>query len=188
MLNVFFPVLWISVFLIGFVFLNEKQLLDFTTRPLFLHSEMIFIIFVNRGIIHSLFVRGTSEGGGGKWCEWINWLGIYIALFVYCCTPKALYNHVCGRGSLLNHHQCAASTWMMRRLPQDNGASALTTHQLQVERRESQSQSSGWGLLGSHHRQWPPQWRDIFFSLRYITSVSWWILLHHSSQSGPYIQ
>ncbi len=31
----------------------------------------------------------------------------------------------------------AASTWMMRRLPQDNCASALTTHQLQVERRES---------------------------------------------------
>ncbi len=44
-------------------------------------------------------------------------------------------NHVWG--SLLNQHQCAASTWMMRRLPQDNGASALTTHQLQVERRES---------------------------------------------------
>ncbi len=54
---------------------------------------------------------------------------------MYCCTPKALYNHV--RGSLLNHHQCAASTWMIRRLPQDNGASALTTHQLQVEIRES---------------------------------------------------
>ncbi len=55
---------------------------------------------------------------------------------MYCCTPKALYNHV-GGGSLLNHHQCAASTWMMRRQPQDNGASLLTTHQLQVERRES---------------------------------------------------
>ncbi len=40
-------------------------------------------------------------------------------------------------GSLLNHHQCVASTWMMRQQPQDNGASALTTHQLQVERRES---------------------------------------------------
>ncbi len=40
-------------------------------------------------------------------------------------------------GTLLNHHQCAASTWMMRRLPQDNGTSALTTNQLQVERRES---------------------------------------------------
>ncbi len=42
-----------------------------------------------------------------------------------------------GGGALLNPHQCAASTWMMRRLPQYNGASALTTHQLQVERRES---------------------------------------------------
>ncbi len=61
-----------------------------------------------------------------------EWMMLYIALFVYCGTP--LYNHV--GGSLLNHHQCAASTWMMRRLPQDNGASALTTHQLQVERRE----------------------------------------------------
>ncbi len=42
-----------------------------------------------------------------------------------------------GWGSLLNHHQCAASTWMMQRLPQDNGGSAFTTHQLQVKRRES---------------------------------------------------
>ncbi len=55
------------------------------------------------------------------------------------------------------NHQCFASTWMMRRQPQDNSASALTTpatggeeresranqvyalttHQLQVESRES---------------------------------------------------
>ncbi len=46
------------------------------------------------------------------------------------------------RGSLLNHHQCAASTWMMWQQPQYNGTSVLTTHQLQVERRERQSQSS----------------------------------------------
>ncbi len=72
---------------------------------------------------------------------------------MYCCTPKALYNHM--RGSLLKHHQCAASTWMMRRQPQHNGASALTTHQLQVERRERSSQSSGWGLLGGHDWQGP---------------------------------
>ncbi len=32
-----------------------------------------------------------------EWC-------IYIALFVYCCTPKALYNHVGGGGvSPLSH-------------------------------------------------------------------------------------
>ncbi len=40
--------------------------------------------------------------------------------FVYCCTPKALYNHVWGGGSHLNSHQCAASTWMMWRHPQDS--------------------------------------------------------------------
>ncbi len=38
--------------------------------------------------------------------DWINHL--YSAFIVYCYTPKALYNHV--GGSLLNHHQCAAST------------------------------------------------------------------------------
>ncbi len=56
-----------------------------------------------------------------EWC-------VYIWCFiVYCCTLKALYNHV--GGSLLNHHQCAASTWIMWRQPQDNSASALTTQQ-----------------------------------------------------------
>ncbi len=85
--------------------------------------------------------------------EWMNEWGIYIALYcVWLYTQSALQS--CG-GSLLNHHQCAASTWMMRRQPQDNGASALTTHQLQVERRERSSQSSGWGLLGGHDRQGP---------------------------------
>ncbi len=35
---------------------------------------------------------------------------------MYCCAPKALYNHVGGGGvSLLNHHQCAASTWMINK-------------------------------------------------------------------------
>ncbi len=69
--------------------------------------------------------------------EWMNELCIYIALYcVLLYTQIALQS--CGGGlSLLNHHQCAASTWMMRQLPQYNGASALTTHQLQVERRES---------------------------------------------------
>ncbi len=85
--------------------------------------------------------------------EWMNEWSIYIAL--YCAllyTQSALQWY---RGSLLNHHQCAASTWMMRRQPQHNGASALTTHQLQVERRERSSQSSGWGLLGGHDWQGP---------------------------------
>ncbi len=65
--------------------------------------------------------------------QWMNeWMmHLYSAFCVLWYTQSALQS--CG-GSLLNHHQCAASTWMMRRLPQDNGASALTTHQLQMER------------------------------------------------------
>ncbi len=71
--------------------------------------------------------------------SWMNERCIYLALYcVLLYTQSALQSCVCGGGgSLLNHHQCAASTWMMRWLPQYNGASALTTHQLQVERRES---------------------------------------------------
>ncbi len=68
--------------------------------------------------------------------EWMNEWCIYIALYcVLLYTQSALQSR--GGGSLLNHHQCAASTWIMRRLPQDNCASALTSQQLQEERRES---------------------------------------------------
>ncbi len=42
--------------------------------------------------------------------EWMNYAFI-LRFIVYCCTPKVLYNHG-GGGSLLNYHQCAASTWM----------------------------------------------------------------------------
>ncbi len=74
-----------------------------------------------------------------KMKEWI--MHLYSALLCIAEHPYR-FKIMCvwgwggGGGSLLNHHQCAASTWMMRRLPQDNGASALTTHQLQVERSE----------------------------------------------------
>ncbi len=68
--------------------------------------------------------------------EWINEWCIYIALYcVLLYTQSALQSCVYLGGSLLNHHQCAA--WIIRWLPQDNGAGALTTHQLKVERRES---------------------------------------------------
>ncbi len=60
---------------------------------------------------------------------------LYFALLCIAVHPKH-FTIMWRGGGLLNHHQCAASTWMMRRLPQDNGASALTTHQLQVESRE----------------------------------------------------
>ncbi len=64
---------------------------------------------------------------------------IYIALYyVLLYTQSTLQSCGGGGGGLLNHHQCVASTWMMRRLPQDSGASAPTTHQLQVERWDSQ--------------------------------------------------
>ncbi len=62
---------------------------------------------------------------------------LYSALLCIAVHPKHFTIMWGGAGvSLLNHHQCEASTWMMRLLPQDNSASALTTHQLQVERRE----------------------------------------------------
>ncbi len=68
--------------------------------------------------------------------EWMNeWImHLYSALLCIAVHPKRFT--IMWWGVLLKHHQCAASTWIMRRLPQDNGASALTTHQLQVERRE----------------------------------------------------
>ncbi len=73
----------------------------------------------------------------------------------YCVLlhTKALYNHVGGGGDLfLNHHQCAASTWRMRRLPQDNGTSALATHRLQVQRRESHRANQVYALTTTSYR------------------------------------
>ncbi len=85
--------------------------------------------------------------------EWMNEWCTYIVLYSVYCTPKALHNHVGGGGGLLNHHQCAASTWLMRWLPQDNGGtSALTTHQLQVERRERVIEPIKW--MGMIKRPW----------------------------------
>ncbi len=46
----------------------------------------------------------------------------YIALYYVLLYTQSVLQ-LCG-GSLLNHHQCAASTWMMRRQPQDNVVSA----------------------------------------------------------------
>ncbi len=58
--------------------------------------------------------------------EWMNgWRHLYSALLCIVVHPKC-FTIIWG----------GLSTWMMRRQPQHNGASALTTHQLQVERRE----------------------------------------------------
>ncbi len=55
--------------------------------------------------------------------EWMH--EVFIEHF-YCVL---LYTQSM-KGSLLNHHQCTASTWMMWCLSQDNGTSVLTTHHL----------------------------------------------------------
>ncbi len=68
---------------------------------------------------------------------------LYSTLLCIAVHPK---HFTIMWGSLLNHHQCAGSTSMMRRLPQDNGASALTTHQLEVERRESHRDNQVYAL------------------------------------------
>ncbi len=80
--------------------------------------------------------------------EWpfIKWMmHLYSALLCIAVHQKLCI--IMGRGSLLNHHQCAESTWMMRRLPQDNGTSVLTTRQLQVERRESHRAIKWMGII-----------------------------------------
>ncbi len=64
----------------------------------------------------------------------------WVLLYCLQCCPHIRDLHLiyCDlTAEKLNHHQCAASTWMMLRLPQENSASALTIHQLQVDRRES---------------------------------------------------
>ncbi len=60
---------------------------------------------------------------------------LYKALLCIAVRPKHIA--IMGGGGGGGGVQRPVSTWMMWQLPQDNGASALTTHQLQVERRES---------------------------------------------------
>ncbi len=83
--------------------------------------------------------------------EWMNeWMMyLYSALLCIAIHPKRYTIMWGGGGSLLNHHQCAASTWISQQQPQDSDASALTTqlreshraqcalttHQLQVRER-----------------------------------------------------
>ncbi len=75
---------------------------------------------------------------------------IYIALF---WVLKALYIE---GGDLLNHHQCAASTWMMRRQPYC--ARTPTTHQLQVERTIHRLAARDWLQKGV--RPIDPPWKN----------------------------
>ncbi len=89
---------------------------------------LINICFFNVIYVKGLFQKHITP------VEWMNEWCIYIALYyVLLYTQSALQSCVWG-GGLLNHHQCSAFTWMMQWLPQDNGASAFTTHQLQVDK------------------------------------------------------
>ncbi len=72
----------------------------------------------------------------------MNELCIYIALYcVLLYTQSALQS---GGGGLSS--TTASVQHPLRRLPQDNAASVLTTHQLQVERRESHRANSVYAL------------------------------------------
>ncbi len=105
--------------------------------------------------------------------EWMNEWCIYIALYcVLLYTQSTLQSR--GQGGLLNHHQCAASTWSAR-LPwqrrqlaahhrtslqverreshRANQVVSLTTHQLQVERRESHRPNQSYALT-THLYRW----------------------------------
>ncbi len=57
-----------------------------------------------------------SAPGTERMNEWM--MHLYSAFIVYCCTPKALYNHV--GGSLLNHHQLDLSTRSSCPIAQDD--------------------------------------------------------------------
>ena len=72
---------------------------------------------------------------------------IYIALFL---RPQSALHRW---GNLLNHHQCAASTWMMRRQPYC--ARTPTTHQLTGGEETVMKPISIWGWLGGHDGQRP---------------------------------
>ncbi len=83
--------------------------------------------------------------------EWM--MHLYSTFIVYCCTPKALYNHVGGVSSTTTSVQhplgdAMAATGQLRQ-------SAHHTPATGGEERESLSQSSGWGLLGGHDWQGP---------------------------------
>ncbi len=125
----YLTILAFSCYFLYLVILTFSLIILFTSRIFEFVSEFTFCVsqfWLNFSEFRFFWIISLNE--------WMNEWSIYIALYcVLLYTQSALQSY---RGSLLNHHQCAASTWMMRRQPQDNGASALTTHQLQVERRE----------------------------------------------------
>ncbi len=75
-----------------------------------------------------------------------NLLHLYSA---FLGTQSALHRG----GGFLNHHQCAASTWMMRRQPYC--ARTRLTHQLTGGEETVMKPISVWGWLGGHDGQRP---------------------------------
>ncbi len=78
---------------------------------------------------------------------------LYSAFIVYCCAPKALYNHVGGGFS-------STTTSVQHPLGWCDGCHRTTASvrspQLQVERRERhRANQVEWGLLGGHDWQGP---------------------------------
>ncbi len=101
---------------------------------------------------------------------------IYIALF---WVLKVLYKE----GGLLNHHQCAASTWMMRRQPYCTRVP--TTHQLIGGEETVMQPICVWGWLGGHDGQRPVGkfgQDDGVTPLLFFWSASWDFILTTESQ------
>ncbi len=81
-------------------------------EPLGRYGWMSLIKIFSISTLHNVYtVRNDFQHN--YFANWMNeWMmHFYSTFIVYWCTPKVLYNHV--GGSLLNHHQCAASTWMI---------------------------------------------------------------------------
>ncbi len=82
-----------------------------------------------------------------------NLIIIIIIHYIYIALFKALKALYIEGGNLLNHHQCAASTWMMRQQPYC--ARTPTSHQLTGGEETVMKPISVWGWLGGHDGQRP---------------------------------
>ncbi len=97
-----------------------------------------------------LVCRKTSPNPSWTLLVWLNYNNLLHSYGAFSVL-KVLYIEG-GGGDLLNHHQCAASTWMMWRQPYC--ARTPTTHQLTGGDRVMKP-ISVWGWLGGHDGQRP---------------------------------
>jgi len=80
---------------------GDSFLYEITMRPIWVGAQISNWYFPSQGS----FKLCASDNNNNT-----NSLHLYSA---FLDTQSALHRE----GNLLNHHQCAASTWMMRRLP-----------------------------------------------------------------------